>query len=274
MLLVFLGGSLAGLGYVAFPPAPRTILILGLDARDGNSALSNTDSVLLVRIDPRAERMTLLSIPRDIFVEVPGYGERRLNTVHLLGEQDQPGRGPELVRKSLEHSFAIRIDHYIRVDFNAFVALIDAVGGVDIHVAEPIVDTAYPTADGGTMTIRFESGRQHMDGQTALQFARTRHQDDDFRRASRQQQLVEALMHRLRSTSNIPRWPAAWRIMTSEADTDLKVWEIAALGPAVVRSWAKREQRVLDPEMLIEVRAGYWVPDYAQITPWLREHFQ
>lgn len=261
------------LGYFIFPPSPTNMVILGVDARPGEGYLTRTDAVILLNITPGKARITMLSIPRDVFIQVPNYGEQRINTINALGEQETRGSGPALVKASFQESFGVKVENYIRLDFNGFVAVIDAVGGVDIQVPKLIIDYEYPTLDGGTITVRFDPGEQHMDGERALQYARTRHQDDDYQRAARQQQVVDALMEKLTNPLNVVKWPQVWRTIQKHTDTDLSTWDIIRLGPAVVLGWSGKNHRVLQREDLIGMKAGYWVPNYDQIMPWITKHF-
>lgn len=266
-------GVLLVIGYLLFPPDPVDLLILGVDARPGERYLTRTDSVILVNVDPAKRDVTLLSIPRDVFIYVPAYGEQRINTINVLGEQEAEGAGPALVKASIKESFGITIEHYVRLDFQGFVALVDAVGGVDIDVPKLIIDYAYPTADNGTMTVRFEPGVQHMNGERALQYARTRHQDDDYQRAARQQQVINAVVRKLSNPRYIARWPDAWQVFQEYTDTDMSTWDMLRLAPGVLFGWPNREQRVLQREDLIGMKAGYWRPDYDQLNPWIAKHF-
>ena len=166
--------------------------------------MTRTDSIMLLNVSPgRASRAVH---PRDVFIDVPGYGAQRINTINVLGEQDAPGSGPELVKASLYQSFGVEVEHYVRLDFDAFIELVDAVGGITIDVPRGR-DHEYPTPDGGVEHIRFEAGRQHMTGEEALKYARTRHQDDDYRRAERQQQVVDAGDRKLADPRAVFRWP-------------------------------------------------------------------
>ncbi len=254
-------------------PGPVDIVIMGVDARPGEGYLTRADSIMLLNVTPWRLRVSLLSIPRDVFIQVPGYGEQRINTINTLGEQESPGSGPALLKASLQQSFGVGVERYVRLDFEAFVAVIDAVGGVDIDVPKLIVDYEYPTADGGVMTVRFEPGRQHMDGERALQYARTRHQDDDYQRAARQQQVLDALLRKLSDPRYIYTWPRVLYAIQAHTDTNLNLWDMWRLGPALLLGWHNREQRVLQREDLIGMAAGYWVPDYERLRPWIEAHF-
>lgn len=261
------------IAYVLFPPAPVNMVILGMDARPGEGYWTRTDSVMLLNITPANMRVSLLSIPRDVFLIVPGYGEQRINTINVLGEQETEGYGPELVKASFEESFGVEVDHYIRLNFDDFAAIIDAAGGIDIDVPRLIIDDAYPTADGGTISIRFEPGTQHMNGERALQYARTRHQDSDYERTKRQQQVVNALIKKISSPRGAIYVPRVLNAILAHTDTDLSTWDMIKIGPALVFGWSTREQRILDPDDLIAWQAGYYTPDYERLASWIEEHF-
>jgi len=261
------------LGYILFPPAPLDLVILGVDARPGQGYLTRTDSVMVLNITPAEGKVSLLSIPRDVFITVPGYGEQRINTINMLGEQEAEGSGPALLKASIQQSFGVGVEHYVRLDFGGFVALVDAVGGVDIDVPKLIIDYEYPTPNGGVMTVRFDPGREHMDGERALQYARTRHQDDEYQRAGRQQQIVDALIKKLANPLHVTTWPRVWRAIQDHTDTDLSTWDMLRLAPGLLLGWPGREQRVLQREDLIGMKAGYWIPNYEQLLPWIEERF-
>jgi LCP family protein required for cell wall assembly len=266
-------GSVFMVGYVLFPPAPVDMLILGVDARPGQGYLTRTDSIMLLNVSPGDFDVTLLSIPRDVAIYVPYYGEQRINTINALGEMEGLGQGPTLLKASFAESFDVEVERYVRLDFDGFEALIDAVGGVDIDVPKLIIDYDYPTIEGGTITVRFDPGVQHMDGERALQYARTRHQDDDYQRAGRQQQVVDALVRKLTDPRSVMYWPRVWVALRESTDTDMSAWDWLKLGPAWVLGWRGREERVLQREDLIGMAAGYWRPDYDALLPWIDAHF-
>ena len=259
--------------YMLFPPRPLNIVILGVDARPGEGYLTRTDTVMLMNITPGRLRVSLLSIPRDVFINVPGYGEQRINTINVLGEEETPGHGPALVKSSFKESFGVTVKNYVRLDFSGFVALVDAVGGVDIKVPKLIIDYEYPAPDNSIMTVRFDPGRQHMNGERALQYARTRSQDSDYERAGRQQQVVDAVIKKLADPRQIIHWPRIWKAIRSNTDSDLSTWDMVRFGPALVLGWPGRDQRVLQQEDLIGMKAGYWRPNYDRILPWIEKHF-
>lgn len=260
--------------YLLLPPTQADIVLLGVDARPGQRYLTRTDSIMLVNLHPAQLDVSLLSIPRDVFIEVPGYGPQRINTINVLGEQEAEGTGgPSLVKASFKESFDVDVENYIRLDFEGFIALVDAVGGINIDVPKLIIDYEYPTFDGGVMTVQFDPGREHMNGERALQYARTRHQDDDYRRAERQQQVVDALVKKLSDPRQVIYWPRVLRVIHDHTDTDLSTWDMIRLGPTLLLGWPGRDHRVLEREDLIGTAAGYWIPDYERILPWIKDHF-
>jgi LCP family protein required for cell wall assembly len=269
---VFFGELLAA--YLLFPPAPRDIVLMGIDARPGQGYLTRSDSVMLLDVNPRDLKVSILSIPRDVFIWVPDMGEQRINTINMLGEYTLKGTtGPALLKASLEESFGVHVENYVRLDFNGFVDLVNAVGGVDINVPKLIIDYEYPTPEGGIETIRFEPGLQHMDGERALQYARTRHADGDYQRAARQQQVVNAIIKKMADPRQVLHWPAIWKALYSSTDTDLSTWDMIRLSPGLLLGWPHRTHRVLQDTDLIGMKAGYWRPDYDKLLPWIHDHF-
>ena len=142
-----------------------TVLVMGLDKRpDESGSVFRTDSMMLVSLDPQSNSIGILSIPRDLYVEVPNAGLHRVNAAYVIGELEQPGGGPTLARQTVQYNFGIRVNEFVTVDFNTFISIIDAVGGVDIEVPRDIVDYAYPTMNYGTEVFQVSAGWQNMDG--------------------------------------------------------------------------------------------------------------
>jgi LCP family protein required for cell wall assembly len=270
LLPVFLAGMFLVV-YLFFPPAPVNILILGLDARMGEGYLTRTDSVMVMGIRPASLNTSLMSIPRDLYVDTPGYGLQRVNTVNVLGEQDAPGSGGQLAVTAIAQSFRIKIDHYMRVNFDGFIGVIDALGGIDVEVPNLLIDYDYPTDNLGTMTVQFDPGWQHLDGWHALAYARTRHADDDYRRAARQQQVVMAIAQALLKPQNWPRIPAAAAAFSGSIDTDMSLLDLLALAPPLVFDGAtgSMQRLVIDRDTIQRSPEGYAIPNYATLGAWL-----
>ena len=260
-------GSLAM--YVLFPPPPLDILVMGLDSRGNEGVVTRTDSIMVVGINPAKIDLSLLSIPRDLFVDVPGYGLQRINTINVLAEVNQSGTGPQLLSQSIQNNFGIGVDKYVRLDFQAFVALVDAVGGITIDVPRAITDYQFPTPDYGTMEVHFDAGRQYMDGERALIYARTRHADDDYHRAARQQLVLTALAKKL---ANPFVWPSALNALNQHVETNLNVLDMALMSPVVIFGSGEIEQLVINREYILPAD-GYSVPNYQRLQPWIIEHF-
>jgi LCP family protein required for cell wall assembly len=256
--------------YVLLPPPPLDLLILGMDARPGENYATRTDAIMIMGIQPQGLRTSLLSIPRDIFIQVPDYGSQRINTINVLGEQEATGRGVPLLQQSIAQSFDLQTDRYVKLNFQAFVALIDAVGGVTIDVPKAITDYQFPTANGGTTVVTFEPGVQTMDGERALTYARTRHADDDYQRASRQQQVLSALAGKLVNPLN---WGAAIVILNQNMETDLTLIDMARYAPALVLRGGQFDTLVIDREYILPGARGA-VPDYEKLASWINERFE
>lgn len=255
--------------YLLLPPPPLDLLVLGLDARPGENYATRTDTIMVIGLQPRGLRASLLSIPRDLFIQVPNYGSQRINAIHVLGEQEAAGRGVPLLQQSIAQSFDLQTDRYVKLNFQAFVALIDAVGGVTLDVPKAITDYNYPSLNGGTMVVSFEPGIQTMDGERALIYARTRYADDDYQRAGRQQQVLTAMAGKLANPLN---WGAALRVLNQSTESDLTLIDMARYAPVVLLRGGQFETLVIDREYILP-GAGGAVPNYDKLAPWIGERF-
>ena len=200
-------------------PQTFTFVALGVDQRNDRE-IPRTDTIMIGKVDLRAPRVNLLSIPRDLLVDIPGYGKDRINTVYVYGEQfKEPGGGIGLLRRTIEKNFGIQVDHFGLLDFQCFRTAVDAVGGVSVNVPRAIVDPSYPTEDYGTKMVKFEIGLQRMDGERALEYARTRSMDSDFHRIQRQQLIIAAMRDQvlqLRTLPSVPTMLTGCRNMRSD----------------------------------------------------------
>lgn len=180
------------------PDGVMNIVLVGSDARPGED-VSRTDTIVLVHLNPQTGHVSMLSFPRDLWVSIPGYGKNRINAAYLTGEREiGPGYGPALLKKTVGSLTGLPVDHFVLINFEGFRKVIDALGGIYVDVPKTIDDSAYPTDDYRTIEIHFDAGLQLMDGERALQYARTRHQDSDFGRNQRQQQVLMAIFDRMR----------------------------------------------------------------------------
>lgn len=209
-----------------------TVMVLGVDTRsDGGD--QNADVIILARLDLQENTMRSISLPRDLQVDIPGHGPGKINGAYGIGmEQDPDNRvaGVAMMRDTIEYNFDVFIDDYVMIDFEGFREVVDAIGGIDITVPEKIVDEAYPTEDYGTRTFIVEAGRQHMDGETALAYARTRHQDSDDQRRERQMLVIQALLQKGQKAGSLTRVADLITALSGAALTSFQWDEQLALG--------------------------------------------
>ncbi len=186
------------------------ILILG-EGGPGHDGPYLTDTIIIASIKPSTNQVAMVSIPRDLVVNIPGYGLRKINNANAFAEMKVSGSGPATVQNVIQNTFDIPIHYYVRVDFAAFEELIDKVGGVKIEVDNSFTDYEYPIKgredaipiSSRYKVLKFTSGIQYMDGKTALEYARSRHGDNgegsDYARSRRQQKVLLALKDKLLS---------------------------------------------------------------------------
>ncbi len=210
----------------AFAHDAVNILLVGTDQR--NSGGVRTDTLVLLSIYPSAYGAVLLSIPRDLYVYLPGLTMERVNTAYTLGElHGYPGGGPALLKDTLLYNLGLRVDYMARVDMNGFRSLIDQLGGVDVAVTCPysdwrLKDPGLPVEQPDNWELFTVSpGIVHMDGDFALWYARARSKSSDFDRARRQQELLRAIYRRSLRLGLIPQLPGLYRQLTTIVDTDV-----------------------------------------------------
>ena len=210
------------------------ILLLGIDQREGEHDPSRTDTMIVLTIDPENNTAGMLSIPRDLWVTIPGYSEERINTAHRTGDlKEYPGGGPALAIKTVKYNLAIPIHYYVRINFNGFVKAIDTIGGIDIYVEKEINDPKYPDEAYGYDPLYIPAGLQHMDGELALKYARTRHNGTDFDRLRRQQQVIMAVRDKVLRfdllPQLLPKLPDLLKTVGDAVQTDLQLEEMVKL---------------------------------------------
>jgi LCP family protein required for cell wall assembly len=232
------------------------ILLLGIDRRSGKSWGHLTDTIIVVTVDPTNKTAGMMSIPRDLQLTIPSYGEDRINTANVYGEKrNYPGGGSALLERTIEYNFGIQIDYYVMVDFKGFEKIIDTLGGVDINVPRALHDTKYPNPKTGDpyayKTVHFDAGVQHMGGARALEYARSRMSSSDFDRGTRQQLILKAIREKALSLNLIPKIPSLALTMGDTIKTDMSVdemLELAQLGPQIDLSNVK--QLVIKPPLV------------------------
>lgn len=254
-----------------------TVLMLGLDKRPNDRGTAfRTDSMILVSIDPTLRKIGMLSIPRDLYVEIPpntvvgqSYGLQRINTAYFLGETAQPGAGPMLAMQTVQYNLGIRVHDYIVYDFEAVMAAIDAIGGVDITVEREIIDREYPALTCCAYDpLYIQAGRQTMNGELALKYARSRHGTSDFDRARRQQQVIQAMREKILNLELLPgliaQAPTLWSQFSRHVQSGLSLeqWLQLALYAKDIPA-ANITQGVIDSQYT----QSAWVNGAAVLSP-------
>ncbi|MGH2520274.1 MAG: LCP family protein, partial [Chloroflexota bacterium] len=232
------------------PAGPVNILLLGYGGA-GHDGPNLTDSMMVLRFDPHTKQAAMVSVPRDIWVRIPysatGGAFSKLNTAYAIGLNDQgyPGKqaqftgrqgGGNLAASVVGSLLGLSIHNWVAVDFHAFKSVVDALGGVDVNVQTAFTDTQYPRNDNAAidpswMTIHFDAGPQHMTGERALEFARSRHsaQDGtDFGRSRRQQLLMLAIKNRAESPAGMTKLFSLMDALSGDFSTNMTIGQISS----------------------------------------------
>ncbi|NLE43333.1 MAG: LCP family protein [Chloroflexi bacterium] len=253
------------------------VLVLGSD-QIGIQNIGRTDVIIIASIDPELPSISLISVPRDFYAWIPTQGFNKINTAFASGERiGYPGGGPGLLRATIEYNLGIRTHYYVRVGFDSFIKIVDALGGVDVAVECPLSDTfPDPDSPNGQSDIDLMPGIHHLSGKQALWYARSRWSTSDFDRNRRQQQVLRSLYHQALSLDIIPKIPQLWVALQETVATDMSLNEILYLanvgsrldmsnvksrfvGRSVVHSWTAPNG------------AYVLVPDYAALATMVSE---
>ena len=226
-------------------PRQVRILLLAIDQRTGvedEEKYFRTDTMMVVNIDPVRDTIGVLSVPRDLWVDIPDGGPAaRINTANARGDSNgYPGGGPALAMQTIQNNLGLRVDHFLLVNFDVFIRATEllAPDGVEICVREVIDDPHYPDAGYGFKPVHFDPGCQTLNAERLLEYARTRAtQGSDFDRARRQQEVLTAMQAKLVSLEGvgnlITQAPALWDELSDSFKTDLSLEEIISLGNEV-----------------------------------------
>lgn len=212
-----------------------TMVLVGLDRREGETGLLyRTDTMMLVSLDPLTNSIGVLSIPRDLYVQVVGYSSlQRINSALVLGESQRRGYGPTLMMQTVQLNLGMRVNEYMAVDFQVFIDLVNAIDGITIDNPRTINDRTYPDLNYGYDPFYLPAGTHELDGYNALRYARTRHGDSDIQRAERQQQVLYAIRDQVLTNEMIPtlltRAPELWISWQDNVSTGLSIEQIIQL---------------------------------------------
>jgi LCP family protein required for cell wall assembly len=247
-----------------------TFLLIGLDSKH-NLGAQNTDVIIVVIVNKDTKQVSMLSIPRDLWVYIPTYGWSRINVAHKIGHRTgYPGGGPGLLMRTIEVNFGIPVEHWARVDFQGFTRVVDELGGVDMTVSCPVNLRYRPPNSEEEEEMILEPGVYHMDGATALRYVRTRRGTSDFDRARRQQQFLKAMWDQTKGPDIIGKIPGLWSAMKDSFETDMKLVDILSLAPVALDIKPQRiRNRYIGPAQTKDwTNADGWrvlLPDYAKI---------
>lgn len=219
-------------------------LILGTDRRPNDSSW-RTDTIIVVGVDRTLNRAAVLSIPRDLYIEIPRYGYGRINQADYIGQNIQKlkGGGPELVSEVISETLGIPTRHWVRIEMTGFQQVVDAVGGVDVYLDCPFYEPIFNLDTNAWDYFTLPAGEVHMDGETAYWYVRLRLRESDIGRARRQRQFLWALRDQALNANLVLRFPELWSAFSNSYSTDLSLIEMLdlvrfglALDPANVRA--------------------------------------
>lgn len=264
---------------------PVNILVLGVkvlssdvsqpppEAQDlGYHALVNsfeglTDTMLLLRFAPETKKVNLLSIPRDTRISLAGHNITKINAANAEG-------GPALSAQAVSELLnGVAIDRYIRINVQGVEKLVDALGGVTVYIPH---DMKYQD-DSQHLYINLKAGKQHLNGNQALQFLRFRYDENgDIGRIQRQQMLMRALVEQVLNPATLGRMPDILSVIQTHLDTNLSVEEIMALVGFGVQTDRSNVEMLMVPGQFSQTgqyKASYWLPDSDRITTMMAKHF-
>jgi LCP family protein required for cell wall assembly len=198
------------------------MMILGIDYAPTGNFVGRSDTIVLMTFEPFKPYVGILSVPRDLWVPIPGFGENRINTAHFFAEAQSPGSGPAAVRSTIRENFGLDFKYYLRVKFESFRDIVNAMGGLDIVLTKPMA--GYP------------AGKHHLTGNKALAFARNRIGSDDFFRMERGQLLLKSAINQVIRPTNWRKIPAVLIAFWKSIDTNIPVWLWPRLAVAMIRT--------------------------------------
>ena len=226
------------------PPLADTetvnFLLIGSDLKSGSSF--RTDTLVIAVLWPKEGQVSLISIPRDLWIYIPTVGMQRINTAYQSGENGgYEGGGPALLKETITYNLGIRIDHTAMVDFDGFRRIVDTLGGVEVPIACPytdwrLIDPSYdPENESNWWLYSIGPGVVHMDGDLALWYARSRSKSSDFDRGRRQQEVLRAIFSQVLRTNTISKIPDLYNNLSSAVVTDLGLADLLRLAPYAPR---------------------------------------
>jgi len=186
--------SVNGSGFQADSDGRTNVLVMGLGGSTHPGGML-TDSMMVISYDSKGKAIAMLSIPRDLYVKIPDHKvSTKINEAYSIGELEKKGTGAALAKKTVASVLDIPIQYYVTLDFKGFESIVNTLGGIDVYVDRAIYDPSYPDEKmQGYAPFSIKAGQQHLDGKTALKYARSRESTSDFDRAARQQKVISAI---------------------------------------------------------------------------------
>ena len=263
-LFFFLFAFFSLLGIYLFAPLRTNLLILGIDYSPNNDAVGRSDTIILSTFVPLQPYVGMLSIPRDLWVTIPGHGENRINTAHFFAEAQKPGSGPLAAMNTIQQDFGINVHYFLRIRFEGFKNVVNAMGGVNIVLDQPMA--GYP------------AGAHHLTGNKALAFARSRMGADDFYRMQQGQIVIKSAFRQMLNPLEWPRLPAVLVALVRSVDTNVPIWQWPRLGLALLRLGPSGiDSRTISREMVTpyvtDQGADVLLPNWDRINPLLKAMF-
>ncbi len=221
---------------LTLPNETVNFLLIGSDKRPGSSY--RTDTLVIAVVWLNEGQVSLISIPRDLWVYIPSVGMQRVNTAYQSGETTgYPGGGPALLKDTIAYNLGLRIDHTAMVEFDGFRRIVDTLGGIEVPVACAytdwrLIDPSYnPEDENNWHLYTVGPGQIHMDGDLALWYARSRSKSNDFDRGRRQQEVLRSIFNKALQTGTFNKIPQLYNDFSSAVATDMGLGEIVRLAP-------------------------------------------
>ncbi len=200
-------------------PPMMTVLAIGSDYRGEGYLYGLADVIRIVRIDFVTPKVSILALPRDLWVNIPeiedfhGITQGKINQAYLFGNKgmgyyDGPGQGPGLLARTIDTNFGLQVDQYVAISMRTFVDMVDIIGGIDVELPKPVDATQTGEVDGSRLSIgTFKAGMNHLDGRRALLLARVRMPYNDLERINNQTIVLKAIRDKLLSPTVLPKLP-------------------------------------------------------------------
>lgn len=251
---------------IFFTPWRINILVLGIDPTHDETANGRSDTMILTSIPPLLPTTHMLSIPRDLYVDIPGHGQNRINTAHFFAEVEKTGSGPRAAAEAVAQNFGVSTPYTVRLQIEGFANVVDAMGGVDVTL---------PEAMSG-----LEAGEHHLDSTQALRFVRDRAGSDDYFRQQRAQIFIKSAVKQMMKPVNWGRIPAVTKAVFDAVDSNVPIfyWPRIAysLAFSYFRGWDMQtlDRYTMTTPWVTEGGGQVLLPNWEAIDPLIEKYFK